>query len=135
MNQQMHGMSSHADGEGSQLPMADVPGDHQYAAAPLDRGMEMFPAFASNPSRAASPAESRKPREHNQESHQRAPALAGCASVDSSQSQVPARPLFQLRRQQVNQPQVQMAKEHRHRDRRGCQSPERQPPRERLGIH
>lgn len=136
MNQQVHGMSRHADGKGSQLPVADVPGDHQYTAAPLDRGIEMFPALAADPARATSPAESGKSREHNQESHQRAPALAShYASVDSSQSQVLTSPLFQRWRQQVSQFQVQMAKEHRYRDRRGREAPERQPPRQRLGIH
>ena len=128
-------MSRHADGKGSQLPMADVSGYHQDAAAPLNRRVKMFPALAADPARATNPAEFWKPREHNQESRQRAPALAGhYASVDSSQSQVPASPPFQRWRQQVSQPQVQLAEEHRDRDRRGCEAPQRQPPPERPGL-
>jgi hypothetical protein len=34
----------------------------------------------------------------------------------------------------VSQPQVQLAEEHRDRDRRGCEAPQRQPPPERPGL-
>ena len=130
MNQEAHPVSGQAAGKRAQLPMAHVSGNHQHSAAAPQAGVEVLPTLHPDPPRTVGLIQAAKPGQHYHEAHQRAPALPdNVARVHSSQRQVlPCAP-FEGGREQSRQSQVEMAQQHRQRNRRGFEGPQRQAPR------